>query len=119
MGFYRTHNCSDLSANLNDTKVKLSGWVQKVRDHGGVLFLDLRDRSGICQVVVPPSVSSLEKIRSEFVVQIEGVVKKRPDGMINRKIPSGEIEIHASSLKVLNESEVLPFELDEENIGVN
>lgn len=121
MGFYRSHNCASINATLATQSIKLSGWVHRTRDHGGVKFVDLRDRSGICQIVIPPELSASLglKVRSECVVQIEGVVHRRPEGMVNKKMPSGEIEVHATFIKLLAESEVPPFSIDDENANAN
>ncbi len=112
MAQYRTHQSSDLNAKLAGEKVQLAGWVHKIRDHGGVYFIDLRDRSGICQVVFNQNLPGLSELRSEFVVSIEGEIRKRPEGMINKRIPSGEIEVHGSALKILSTAEVPPFTPD-------
>lgn len=106
---FRTHMTSQLNAELDGQNVTLSGWVNKVRDHGGLSFFDLRDRSGICQVMLPPSMTDSDKLRSEFVVKVEGIVRKRPEGMINKKIASGEIELEAQNVEILSQSEVPPF----------
>ncbi|MBS1983846.1 MAG: aspartate--tRNA ligase [Bdellovibrionales bacterium] len=116
---YRTHSCGELSKSLAGSNVKLSGWVHRLRDHGGVTFLDLRDRSGICQIVLPPGMAGSEKLRAEFVVQIEGKVVARPDNMVNRKLSSGEIEVHGTAIKVLAEAEVPPFSIEDDNANVN
>ena len=120
MSFYRTHTNTQLNAQLAEQTVTLSGWIARLRDHGGVGFLDLRDRSGLCQVVVSPELlAKAGHLRSEFVVRIEGTVKKRPDNMINKRMVSGEIEVHATKIDVLSHAEVLPFSLEEEGAGAN
>ncbi len=116
---YRTHNCAELQSSLAGQTVVLSGWVQRVRDHGGVYFIDLRDRSGICQVVFDQALPELTEIRSEFVVTITGTIKKRPEGMINKKIKSGDIEVQGTSLKVLSKADVPPFTPETENDKVS
>jgi aspartyl-tRNA synthetase len=116
---YRTHSSSDLNAKLAGQKVKLSGWVHKVRDHGQVVFLDLRDRSGLCQVVVEDTKLEAGKLRAEFVVTISGTVRARPANMINKNMPSGDIEIVADSITVLSAAEVPPFTPADENASVN
>ena len=119
MAHYRTHSASELSASLDGKTVVLSGWVHRVRDHGGLSFFDLRDRSGLCQVLIPQSLaSSAPKIRSEYVVRIEGIVRKRPDGMINSKMASGAIEVDATALVVLAEAEVPPFPIENDAANV-
>jgi aspartyl-tRNA synthetase len=112
MHAYRSHTCAALTAaNVGDT-VRLSGWVHRVRDHGGVLFIDLRDHYGITQVLCDAdssAFSELEKVRSEWCVQIDGEVKARADSLINPKLPTGEIEVYVGGLEVLGESEELPL----------
>jgi aspartyl-tRNA synthetase len=89
----RTHYCGDINASLNDQEVTVAGWVHRRRDHGGVIFIDLRDRSGILQVVCDPDTAELfalaERIRSEFVLSIRGRVRPRPEGTVNPNMPSG------------------------------
>jgi aspartyl-tRNA synthetase len=116
---YRTHHCNALRASNVGQEVKLAGWVDSRRDHGGVIFIDLRDREGLTQVVFRPEefpdVAALaHTLRSEDVAQIIGKVTCRLEGTQNLKLPTGEIEVVASSLKILNRSEVLPFPLDSE-----
>ncbi len=114
---YRTHNCSDLNKQLIGANVKLSGWVHARRDHGKLIFIDLRDRSGIVQMVFLPKKESYElagKLRPEWVISVEGKVNQRPKGMENLKMPSGEIEIEVEKLEILNEAETTPFEIDSE-----
>ncbi|KKL59622.1 hypothetical protein LCGC14_2213470, partial [marine sediment metagenome] len=117
MHAYRSHTCADLDkTNVGDT-VRLAGWVHRVRDHGGVLFIDLRDHYGITQVLCDsdsPAFAELEKVRSEWCIRIDGSVKARDEGLINPKIPTGEIEVIADDLVVLNRSQTVPFEPDSE-----
>ena len=112
MHAYRSHKCADLNkAHVGDT-VRLAGWVHRVRDHGGVLFIDLRDHYGITQVLADsdsPAFAALEKVRAEWVVSIEGRVKARDAALINTKIPTGEIEVYATGLTVLGEAGELPL----------
>lgn len=114
----RSHYCGHITADLLDQEVKLAGWVHRRRDHGGVIFIDLRDREGIVQVVVAPeqqeAFAKSESIRSEFVVQVRGKVRRRPDGTVNANLRTGEIEVAASELTILNRSEPLPFPIDDE-----
>jgi aspartyl-tRNA synthetase len=104
MHAYRSHTCADLTAkNAGDT-VRLSGWVHRVRDHGGVLFIDLRDHYGMTQVLCDadsPAFKALEKVRSEWVIRIDGTVKLRDASLVNSKIPTGEIEVYVRDLEVL------------------
>ena len=118
----RTHSCGGLRLAQAGQEVHLAGWVSGRRDHGGVIFIDLRDREGVTQVVfnpaLAPEVSALAHgLRSEFVVQVTGKVSPRPEGTKNATLATGEIEVLASGLQVLNPSETPPFPLDEE--GVN
>ena len=113
----RTHHCAELSAaNIGD-EVELTGWAHRRRDHGGVIFLDLRDHTGLVQVVYDPdareSFAVADRVRNEFVLRATGRVRRRPEGMVNPDLATGEIEILGASLEVLNVSEALPFQLDE------
>ncbi|MCL2538260.1 MAG: aspartate--tRNA ligase [Alphaproteobacteria bacterium] len=117
---YRSHTCGELTAANVGASVTLSGWVHRKRDHGGLLFIDLRDNYGITQVVVDitkPELAGVEKIRPESVITVSGSVVARDSAVINAKIPTGEIEVVAVAIKILAESEVLPFQVfgDEES----
>jgi len=114
----RTHNCCELSADDVGTEVVLMGWVQRRRDHGGVIFIDLRDREGITQVVFNPKVDKKvhEKahvIRKEYVLGVRGNVMKRPEGMINPNLITGEIEVMVTELKLLNAAQTPPFLIED------
>jgi len=115
----RTQTCGELRvAHVGET-VRLCGWVETVRDHGGVIFIDLRDRYGITQVIYDPQDSTeafkiAESTRGEFVLQIEGEVEARPADMVNEKIPTGGIEVRSTVIRILNRSEVPPFPLDDD-----
>jgi aspartyl-tRNA synthetase len=116
---YRTHHCNELRAAHAGQEVALAGWVDSRRDHGGVIFIDLRDREGLTQVVFRPEefpevAASAHTLRSEDVVQVIGKVALRLEGTQNPKLGTGEIEVVASSLNILNRSEILPFNLDSE-----
>jgi len=112
MHAYRTHTCAALTAaNVGET-VRLSGWVHRVRDHGGILFIDLRDHYGVTQVLADPdspAFADVEKVRAEWVIRIEGNVKARDAELVNPKIPTGEIEVFVRKLDVLNAAEELPL----------
>jgi len=112
MHAYRSHKCNELTAaNVGDT-VRLSGWVHRVRDHGGVLFIDLRDHYGITQILADedsPAFDALEKVRSEWVIRIDGIVKARSPEMVNENIPTGAIEVFIRDMEVLGASEELPL----------
>lgn len=114
----RSHYCGQTTADLLGQEVKLVGWVHRRRDHGGVIFIDLRDREGIVQVVVAPeqkdAFKAAEAVRSEFVVQVQGTVRNRPQGTVNPNLRTGQIEVAASNLIILNRSEPLPFPIDDE-----
>lgn len=118
----RTHKCGELSTQQLGQTVTICGWVHRRRDHGGVIFIDLRDRAGLVQSVVDPDVADTfaiaESVRSEYVLKITGLVRKRPEGTTNPNMHSGEIEILAKSIEVLNESETPPFPV-ESDIEVN
>lgn len=108
----RTHELGTLSASNIGDRVTLAGWVARRRDHGGVAFVDLRDASGISQVVIRDE-EDFAPLRNEFVLQIEGVVERRPEGNENPALPSGEIEVIAETVTVLNRAAALPFQVDE------
>ena len=118
----RTHKCGEINTQQLDQTVTICGWVHRRRDHGGVIFIDLRDRAGLVQVVFDPDVPEMfavaEHVRSEYVLQITGLVRYRPEGTINKNMHSGEIEILAKGIEVLNESETPPFPI-ESDIEVN
>jgi aspartyl-tRNA synthetase len=113
----RTHYCGQVDESLTGTQVSIAGWVHRRRDHGGVIFVDLRDREGLVQVVVDPDSPEVfgeaEKLRNEYVVRITGLVRARPAGTTNANLASGRIEILAREIELLNRSEPLPFQLDE------
>jgi aspartyl-tRNA synthetase len=116
---YRTHHCNELSASDAGKEASLAGWVDSRRDHGGVIFIDLRDREGLTQVVFRPEESpeiaaSAHTLRSEDVIKVTGKVALRLEGTRNPKLATGEIEVVAESISILNRSEVLPFPIDGE-----
>lgn len=117
----RSHYCGEVDKNQIDQQVTLCGWVHRRRDHGGIIFIDLRDREGTVQVVFDPDTveafANAEKVRSEYVLKITGKVRKRPAGTENTNIRTGEIEVLGKSLEILNTSETPPFQLDEEEIN--
>ena len=118
----RTHKCGELNTQQLGETVSICGWVHRRRDHGGVIFIDLRDRAGLVQVVIDPDVEATfaiaEQVRSEYVLRITGVVRDRPTGTVNTNLHSGAIEILAQDIEVLNESETPPFPI-ESDIEVN
>lgn len=118
----RSHYCGHLNESHIDQTVTLCGWVHRRRDHGGVIFLDLRDREGIAQVVIDPDTEEAfalaERVRSEFVLKLTGRVRIRPEGTRNPEMPTGMIEVLGKELQILNASETPPFQLDEHtNVG--
>lgn len=117
----RTHYCGHVNTSHLDQKVELCGWVHHRRDHGGVIFIDLRDRTGRVQIVIDPdtpeSFAIAEQVRSEFVVKIAGKVRHRPQGTVNPDLPTGEIEVIAHSIEVLNASETPPIQIDDDKVN--
>lgn len=119
----RSGYCGELSASDEGKEVLLMGWIQSHRDHGGVIFIDLRDREGLVQIVFNPEISKEvheigEKLRDEWVIAVKGAVKRRSDETINPGLPTGEIEVFADDVRVLNTSKVIPF-LIEDDINVD
>jgi aspartyl-tRNA synthetase len=114
----RTHYCGQVNETLIGQTLTVAGWVHRRRDHGGVIFIDLRDRDGLVQVVIHPDSPALfaeaERVRAEFVLSITAEVRARPAGTVNSQLASGQVELVARELVVLNRSEPLPFQLDEE-----
>jgi aspartyl-tRNA synthetase len=117
----RTEYAGLVDAKFIGRTVTLFGWVHRRRDHGGVIFIDLRDRSGLVQVVCDPDrvdvFAGAEKVRNEFCLQITGAVRKRPEGTVNANLVSGEIEVVADALEILNPSVPIPFQLDDDNLS--
>jgi aspartyl-tRNA synthetase len=117
----RTLYCGELSASHIGQEVALCGWTHRRRDHGGVIFVDLRDREGVAQVVFDPDLPDVfrraEDVRAEFVLRIVGRVRRRPPGTENPHLKTGEVEVAAQSIEVLNRSEALPFQLDEPDVN--
>ena len=115
----RSHLCGDLRLSGSSSRVTLCGWVRRRRDHGGVIFIDLCDRSGLTQVVFSPEASAdahqtAQDLRSEFVVAVQGEVRPRPEGTVNPKLPTGEIELFADGLQIINPSLTPPFPIEDE-----
>ncbi|MDE0789233.1 MAG: aspartate--tRNA ligase [Woeseiaceae bacterium] len=113
----RSHYCGEINKSLNGTEIEVCGWVHRRRDHGGVIFIDLRDREGLLQVVFDPDRAEIfaqaERIRSEYVLKVKGLVRPRPDGTVNRNMRTGQVEVLAHELEILNKSETPPFHHDE------
>ncbi|MBS0380145.1 MAG: aspartate--tRNA ligase [Proteobacteria bacterium] len=114
----RSHYCGQVSEKLLGQDVTVAGWVHRRRDHGGVIFVDVRDREGLLQVVFDPDLADVfreaERLRNEFVIRVTGRVRARPAGTVNANLASGQVELLARELEVLNRSEPLPFQLDEQ-----
>lgn len=115
----RTNTCGELSKKESGKEVTLCGWVHRRRDHGGIIFIDLRDRYGLTQIKFDPDIDKeahkeADKLRSEWVICVTGKVVERPDDMINKKMATGEVEVEISKLEILNKAKTPPFELDEE-----
>lgn len=114
----RTHKCGELTMNDCGKTVVLMGWVQRRRDHGGLIFVDLRDRYGLAQVVFDPEVgeeifTKAESLRNEFVIAVTGFVRQRPEGTVNENLATGEIEVKATDLKILNKAKTPPFYIED------
>ena len=116
----RTHYCGELNSGHIDQEIELCGWVHRRRDHGGVIFLDLRDREGLAQIVFDPDrpepFAIADSVRNEFVIKIAGKVRSRPEGTINSGLPTGEIEILGYTIEILNKSKTPPIQMDDEHV---
>ena len=119
----RTDYCGRIDRKFLDQTVTLMGWVHRRRDHGGVIFIDLRDREGLVQVVCDPdraeTFANAESLRNEFCIAVTGRVRARPDGTANPDLVSGEIEVLAHTIEILNASATPPFQLDDANLSEN
>ncbi|MCB1719384.1 MAG: aspartate--tRNA ligase, partial [Candidatus Competibacteraceae bacterium] len=117
----RSHYCGHINEQLLDQTVEVCGWAHRRRDHGGVIFIDLRDRYGTVQVVIDPDTpdafAQAERVRNEFVLRVKGRVRLRPDGTMNPALPTGKIEILSKELEILNRSDPIPFQLDDEDVS--
>lgn len=119
---YKKQNCTEVTEEFIGKECTLAGWVSTVRDLGGIIFVEIRDRSGLFQVVADPKVNpevyeTFGKLRSEFVVQVKGIVSKRPDDTINDRLKTGMIEIYPNEIKILSQSKAIPFVLDDETVS--
>jgi aspartyl-tRNA synthetase len=117
----RSHYCGAIDEALIDQEVTLCGWVNRRRDHGGVIFIDLRDREGVAQVVFDPDLPEVfmiaERVRNEYVLRVRGRVRRRPEGTENPELPTGQVEMLGLELEILNAAETPPFQLDESDVG--
>ena len=113
----RTHYCGQVDESLIGQVVTVAGWAHRRRDHGGVIFVDLRDREGLLQIVFDPDTAEVfalaERVRNEYVLKVTGLVRMRPAGTANAHLKSGQVEVLCQDLEILNRSEPLPFQLDE------
>ena len=116
----RSHYCGDINAEMIDQTVTLCGWVHRRRDHGGVIFIDLRDRTGLAQVVIDPDTAEAfalaERVRNEFVLKVTGRLRARPDGTVNPDLASGAVELLGKEVVVLNSAKTPPFQLDDDDV---
>ena len=117
----RSHNCGQINQSLIDQTISVAGWAHRRRDHGGVIFIDLRDASGLLQVVVDPDAEAAfaiaDTVRNEHVLQVTGRVRARPAGTTNADMPTGMVEVYATGIEVLNRSDPIPFQLDEDDVS--
>ena len=118
----KTNNCGELNLSNLDQQVTLSGWVDCVRDLGGMIFIELRDRTGFFQLVSDPQKNPeihkvFEKIRNEYVITIKGKVTRRPEETYNEKLPTGQVEMYPDTLEILSTAKTLPFVLGDENVS--
>jgi len=117
----RTHYCGQVNETLVDQEVQVCGWAHRRRDHGGVIFVDLRDREGLLQVVFNPTqkeaFEQAEKVRSEFVLQVKGKVRHRPAGTVNPDLPTGKVELACQELTILNRADTPPFQVDDDTVS--
>lgn len=117
----RSHYCGHLNESHLDQEVELCGWAHRRRDHGGVIFIDLRDREGLVQIVYDPDTPEIfmtaERVRNEFVLRVKGRVRSRPEGTINPDLPTGKIEVLGLELEILNAAETPPFQLDDDDVS--
>ena len=116
---FRTHTCGQLRITDEGQEVTLAGWVHRRRDHGGLIFIDLRDRWGLTQIVFDPTTSiemhdAAHALRNEYVIQVTGRVRHRPDGQANPNLDTGEIEVEGQTLKILNQAKTPPFDINKE-----
>ena len=118
----KNHNCGELTLNNLNEEVVLSGWASTIRDLGGILFVELRDRTGFFQLVANPQINPqvhkiFEKVKSEYVICVKGKVTRRPEETYNEKYATGQVEMYPESVEILSESKTLPFVLDDDNVS--
>ena len=118
----KTHGCGEITRNEVDSEVTIAGWVSAVRDLGGIIFVEVRDRSGFFQLVSDPQKNpevygTFQKLRDEFVIKATGKVSVRPEETFNDKLPTGEIEVYPTSIEILSTAQVLPFPLNSDDVN--
>ena len=118
----KSENCGELNLSNINQEVNLSGWVSTVRDLGGIIFVELRDRSGFFQLVADPQVNKnihdvFSKLKNEYVINVKGKVTRRPEETYNEKYPTGQVEMYPEFVEILSEAKTLPFVLDDENVS--
>ena len=118
----KSENCGELNLSNINQEVNLSGWVSTVRDLGGIIFVELRDRSGFFQLVADPQVNKnihdvFSKLKNEYVINVKGKVTRRPEETYNEKYPTGQVEMYPEYVEILSEAKTLPFVLDDENVS--
>ena len=118
----KDHNCGELNLDNLNEEVTLSGWAATIRDLGGILFVELRDRTGFFQLVANPQINPqvhkvFEKLRSEYVITVKGKVTRRPEETYNERYATGQVEMYPESVEILSEAKTLPFVLDDENVS--
>jgi len=119
---FRTHTCGQLTAKEEGTTVTLSGWVHRRRDHGGIIFIDLRDRYGLTQIAFDPAFNNpalkiAEHVRGEYCIKVTGEVRKRPEGQANKNMATGDVEVYIHQIEILSASKTPPFEIDQERVS--
>ncbi|MCB0410940.1 MAG: aspartate--tRNA ligase, partial [Bdellovibrionales bacterium] len=117
--YKRSHYCGELNSQLIGQEITLMGWVDTRRDHGNLVFVDLRDREGQVQVVLNPSLEATQaakNFRNEYVVALKGIVRQRPEGMVNKKMRTGEIEVEATSCVILSEAKPTPIQVNDDKV---
>ncbi|UCE89284.1 MAG: aspartate--tRNA ligase, partial [Pseudomonadota bacterium] len=117
----RSHYCGDINAGHIGEEMTVCGWVHRRRDHGGVIFIDLRDRQGLLQVVfdpdTPETFATAERVRNEYVLRVRGRIRQRPEGTENPDLPTGSVELLGLELEILNRADTPPFQLDDEDVA--
>ena len=119
---YKKQSCTEINENWIGKEAVLAGWASTIRDLGGIIFVELRDRSGLFQIVADPKINpqvyeTFQKLKSEYVIQVKGKVSKRPDDTINEKLQTGTIEMYPDEIKILSAAKTLPFIIEDEAVS--